>query len=120
MTEADLLATTYTDTCTVYRPGKQELPSGETVFKAGLEGQMVYENIPCSLARPTGGKLQRQRPVINAEVDYTLFTRPEIDILLTDTVTVAQLGKTILVEAGRGSRYSSHNEYPANLVKGKT
>lgn len=120
MTEADLLATTYTDTCTVYRPEKQELPSGETVFKTGLEGQVVYENIPCSLARPTGGKLQRQRPVINAEVDYTLFTRPEIEILQTDTVAVEQLGKTVLVEVGRSSRYSSHTEYPANLVKGTT
>lgn len=120
MTEADLLAITYTDTCTVYRPQKQELPSGETVFKAGPEGQVVYEHISCSLARPSGGKLQRQRPVISADVDYTLFTRPEIDILQTDTVAVEQMGKKILVEVGRGSRYSSHNEYPANLVKGKT
>ena len=42
MTEADILASTYTDTCTAYRPGKTLLPSGESVFKKGLEGQVVY------------------------------------------------------------------------------
>lgn len=45
MTEADILAMTYDDSCTVYRPGKVTLPSGESVFKKGLEGRMVYEDI---------------------------------------------------------------------------
>lgn len=120
MTEADILAMTYTDTCTVYRPCKKELPSGESVFKNGLEGEVVYQDIPCSLSSPSGGKLQRQKPVITSEVDYILFVRPEIEIQKTDTVEVLQLGRKILVEVGRGGYYSSHNQYPANLAKGKT
>lgn len=35
MQEADILAETYWDTVTVYRPFKDTLPSGESVFKSG-------------------------------------------------------------------------------------
>lgn len=41
MTEADILALTYEDTVTVYRPFKDRLPNGETVFpqeSGGKEG----------------------------------------------------------------------------------
>lgn len=42
MTEADILATTYEDTVTVYRAFKDTLPGGESVFKSGLDGKAVY------------------------------------------------------------------------------
>ena len=45
MTEADILALTYQDSCWVYRPQKTTLPSGESVFQKGLDGRQVYENI---------------------------------------------------------------------------
>ena len=57
MTEADILALTYGDKCWVYRPQKTTLPSGESVFQKGLEGKAVYEDIPCALSSPSGGKL---------------------------------------------------------------
>ena len=44
MTEADILALTYQDSCWVYRPQKTTLPSGESVFQKGLDGRQVYEN----------------------------------------------------------------------------
>lgn len=37
MTEADILALTYEDTVTVYRPFKDRLPNGETVFHRKAE-----------------------------------------------------------------------------------
>lgn len=117
MTEADILALTYDDTCTVYRSAKAVLPSGESTFKKGLEGRTIYSGISCSLSSPSGGKLQRQKPVITSEVDYILFVRPEIDIQKTDTVEVLQQGRKIIVEVGQGGYYSSHNEYPANKAK---
>ena len=43
MTEADILALTYQDSCWVYRPQKTTLPSGESVFQKGLDGRQVYE-----------------------------------------------------------------------------
>lgn len=120
MTEADILELTYDDTCTVYRPTKEVLANGESTFKKGLEGKAVHSGISCSLSSPSGGKLQRQKPVITSEVDYILFVRPEIDIQKVDTVEVLQKGHKIIVEVGQGEYYSSHNEYPANLVKAKT
>lgn len=120
MTEADILELTYDDTCTVYRPTKGVLASGESTFKKGLEGKAVHSDISCSLSSPSGGKLQHQKPVITSDIDYILFVRPEIDIQKTDTVEVLQQGRKIVVEIGRGKYYSSHNEYPANLVKVKT
>ena len=44
MTEADILALTYQDSCWVYRPQKTTLPSGESVFQKGLDGRQVYES----------------------------------------------------------------------------
>lgn len=49
MTEADILATTYEDTVTVYRAFKDTLPGGESVFKSGLDGKVVYEDVECAL-----------------------------------------------------------------------
>ena len=62
MTEADILALTYGDKCWVYRPQKTTLPSGESVFQKGLEGKAVYEDIPCALSSPSGGKLGKRNP----------------------------------------------------------
>ena len=54
MQEADILAETYWDTVTVYRPFKDTLPSGESVFKSGAEGKMVYQDVPCALSSHSG------------------------------------------------------------------
>lgn len=54
MTEADILATTYDDTCTVYRPFKKVLESGETAFQDGLQGQVVYR--PGLFPGPSNGR----------------------------------------------------------------
>ncbi|MFR8426903.1 MAG: hypothetical protein ACLVCH_04150 [Roseburia inulinivorans] len=56
MTEADILATTYEDTVTVYRAFKDTLPGGESVFKSGLDGKAVYENVECALSTHTRWK----------------------------------------------------------------
>lgn len=46
MTEADILALTYEDTVTVYRPFKDRLPNGETVFHRKAEGRKVMNLSP--------------------------------------------------------------------------
>ncbi len=62
MTEADILALTYQDSCWVYRPQKTTLPSGESVFQKGLDGRQVYENIPCALSSPSGASWGKRNP----------------------------------------------------------
>lgn len=123
MTEADILAMTYDDTCTVYRPGKVVLPSGESRFQKGLEGVVVYENIPCALSSPSGGKPTRTQTVVKVDTDYKLFVRPEVDIQPGDTVRVIRLGKTnpqgkqTIALAGLPDRQPSHNNIPLTVAK---
>lgn len=117
MTEADILAMTYTDTCTVYRPGKTVLPSGESRFGKGLEGQVIYENIPCALSSPSGGKPTKTQTVVKVDTDYQLFVRPEMDIQAGDTVLVSHLGKKTEAVAGFPDRQPSHNNIPLKVSK---
>ncbi len=118
MTEADILAMTYQDTCSVYRPGKVTLPSGESVFKRGLEGRVVYENIPCALSSPTGGKLAQGKATAKIDTAFLLFVRPEVDIEPGDTVlVVTSLGKQIETLAGLPDWKPSHNNVPLKLAK---
>lgn len=117
MTEADILAMTYQDTCSVYRPGKEILPSGESVFKKGLEGRVVYENIPCALSSPTGGKLAQGKTTAKIDTDFLLFVHPKVDVEPGDTVLVTRLGKQIETLAGLPDRQPSHNNVPLKLAK---
>lgn len=118
MTEADILAMTYDDSCTVYRPGKVTLPSGESVFRKGLEGQVVYEDIPCALSSPSGGRPSKSQTVVRVDTDYLLFVRPEVDIQPGDTVAVIRLGKRTVALAGLADRQLSHNNIPLRVEKG--
>ncbi len=119
MSEADILALTYTDLCTVYRPFKTAKPNGESIFKNGLEGKVIYENILCALSSPSGGKLQQNKSTATTPTDYLLFVRPEVDIQPNDTVAVTRLGKQIILTAGLADRQPSHNNVPMKLRKEK-
>lgn len=119
MTEADILALTYQDRCWVYRPQKTTLPSGESVFQKGLDGRQVYENIPCALSSPSGGKLGKKEPTASIDTDFLLFVRPEVEIEPGDTVKVIRLGREYLTEAGLADRQPSHNNVPLKLAKAK-
>lgn len=119
MTEADILEMTYYDRCTVYRPCKVEKENGETAFKKGLEGRVVYENISCALSSPNDGKLQQGKSTSTTPTDYSLFVRPEIDIQPNDTVSVTRLGKLLVLTAGFADRQPSHNNVPMKLQREK-
>ena len=69
------------------------------------------------MSRPSGGRRQREQPVAKAGVDYTLFVRPEVEILPGDLLEVRQQGRIIKGLAGRAFFYSSHNEIPVTLAK---
>ena len=98
-TEADILAATYGDACTVYRPVKRMLPNLETVIRDGLDGEIVMSGIPCALSSPSGGKLQHGEATSD------------------DTVLVTRLGKTYQTVAGKPERQPSHNNIPLTLVE---
>lgn len=117
MTEADILATTYEDTVTVYRAFKDTLPNGESIFKSGLDGKIVYENEACALSTHTGGQLQQSKSTAKTETTFCIFTRPEIDIQTNDFLVVMHLGKRIEAVAGFPEYIKSHNNIPVKLDK---
>ena len=117
MTEADILATTYEDTVTVYRAFKEILPSGESIFQSGQEGKIVYEDVECALSTHTGGTLRQTKSVAETETTFCLFTRPEIEILPNDFLEITHLGKKIMAVAGFSECMKSHNNIPIRLEK---
>lgn len=117
MTEADILAMTYEDTVTVYRAFKDTLPGGESIFKSGLNGKVVYEEVECALSTHTGGKLQQSKSTAAADATFCLFTRPEVDIQPNDFLVIIHLGKRMEAVAGFPERMKSHNNIPVELDK---
>ncbi|MCM1212915.1 MAG: hypothetical protein NC331_16635 [Lachnospiraceae bacterium] len=117
MTEADILAATYEDTVTVYRAFKDVLPNGESVFRSGLDGRKVYEDVGCALSTHTGGKLEQSKSTAKVETSFCLFTRPEVDIRANDFLVVTRLGKRMEAVAGFPDRHASHNNIPIRLEK---
>lgn len=114
MTEADILALTYEDTVTVYRPFKDRLPNGETAFHRKAEGRKVYESISCALSTHTGGTLNRELPAGSVPTQYSLFVRPEIEIEIepNDYLEIKQRGRLTKAMAGLAERQPSHNQVP--------
>ena len=111
------LATTYEDTVTVYRAFKDTLPGGESVFKSGLDGKVVYEDVECALSTHTGGKLQQSKSTAKTETTFCLFTRPEVDIQTNDFLVITHFGKKIEAVAGFPECMKSHNNIPVKLDK---
>lgn len=110
MTEAEILASTYDHTCSVYRPAMVDLSSGETVFADKEQGKKIYEDLPCALSSPSGGKLTYKNHEYQTITDYLLFTMPEIDIQENDFIVVSIYGHEIRARAGMSDYYVSHNE----------
>ncbi len=117
MREADILAMTYYDQVTVYRPVKSQLSNGETVFKKRDEGQKVYEDIPCALSTHTGGEINREMPTASIPTQYSLFVRPEVEIEPNDYLEITCRGKVTRAVAGNAERQPSHNQVPLVLDK---
>lgn len=115
--EADILATTYWDWVDVYRPCKETLPSGESVFKSGREGRLVYEGAACALSTHSGGQLNQNPSTATADTFYNLFTRPEVEIYPNDFLVITHLGKVTEALAGKPERHVSHNNVPIRLAE---
>lgn len=119
MTEAEILALTYYDKMNVYRPFKDTLPSGESVFKEGLDGKKVYEDISCALSSYSGGKAYKNNVNVKVESDFKLFYDPALRIEKNDTIECFHEGSRYILQAGKQHTFPSHAELPVNDT-GKT
>lgn len=117
MTEAEILAMLYYDKMNVYRPFKDTLTTGESVFKNGLKGKKVYEDIRCSLSSMSGGKTIKNSINVSVQSDYKIFCDPAIKIEKDDTIECFHESQCIILTAGKPFYFPSHCEIPSNEVK---
>lgn len=115
MTEADILALTYTDFVHVWRAKKASTVAWdpEAPF-VEVEGDIVYENLPAAVSYregSSGGPTETVQPV---HYMAKLFVRPEVKIEAGDVIRVEPGFR--YYTAGEGVGYPSHNEIP--LIRG--
>ena len=91
MNEADILAMTYEDQCTVKRMEDVENPETNITSQKYIS---VYEDITCALSQTGLGQAGGLAVVEDADMmnvtisEYRLFTRPNIQFLKGDKVIV--------------------------------
>lgn len=115
MNEADILAMTYEDQCTVKRMEDTEDPETNVTSQKYVS---VYEDIQCALSQTGLGQAGGLAVVEDADMlnvaisEYRLFTRPNIQIVKGDKVLVQQKasGKPFTLYAKEPFYYSSHCE----------
>lgn len=117
MNEAEILALTYYDKMNVYRPFKDVLPTGESIFKKGLDGKKVYTDVPCALSSYSGGKNSRNDVNVRVESDYKLFYSSQIVIEKNDTIECMHEGSRYILIAGKQYTLPSHAELPVSEQK---
>lgn len=117
MNEAEIIATTYYDKMNVYRPFKDTLQTGESVFLDGLEGKKIYSDIPCALSTFSDGKASKTESNVKVESDYKMFYDPSIHIEKNDTIECWHEGRYYILRAGKEMAFISHCEIPVNEIK---
>lgn len=110
--EADILASTYLDRCTITRKSgtfKDDFTKQSRQLTVTAE-----EDIPCSLSTAKGGSIGFSGGHGSYQSGYTLFCRPETDIQAGDQIAViTQSGRAYTLWAGRPFTYAgSHTETP--------
>lgn len=117
MTEAEILETTYFDKMNVYRPFKDTLPTGESVFKDGLNGKKIYSDISCALSSYSGGKSNRNEISVENKSEYKLFFNPKYMIEKNDVIECFHEGMRYILQAGKQYNLPSHAELPVKEIK---
>ncbi len=84
---ADILAETYFDEMSVFRPVRKEVDD-ETIFLKGLDGDKVLEKVPCSLSSIKGGKLVEGIISSKTNKEYIIFARPEVVVKENDYIVL--------------------------------
>ncbi|WAW15286.1 hypothetical protein [Peptostreptococcus equinus] len=115
MTEVDILASTYSDSMNVYRYEEKENPFSHITDMGEV---LKHSNILCELDYGQSGisyALAGETDGLNS--DYTVFCRPEIDVIEGDKLVITHLGREYTCTAGLPFKWSSHLEIPVTMKK---
>ncbi|OTN86302.1 hypothetical protein A5819_003136 [Enterococcus sp. 7E2_DIV0204] len=114
MNEAEILAMTYTDTCTIERYGDHEDPETGVTEQTY---QAVSENLPCALSQSGLGSSGNLAVVENTGMvnvtyeEQKLFLMPTVDIRKGDRIQITQsTGQQHTSFAKKPFSYPSHLE----------
>ena len=111
MSEADILATTYLDKCTIARRGAAVKDPDTKLSRQ--EEITVAQDVPCSLSTPSGGKLELSGGHGQTNTSYSLFCRPDVDVQAGDKIIALKGGRAYALWAGSPTTYSgSHTDTP--------
>ena len=115
MREADILASTYLDTCTIERLGDWEDP--ETGLTKQSYQPVQDDTLPCALSQSGLGSAGALSVVENTGMvnvtyeEQKLFLMPGVDIIKGDRITVTQsTGQQHVLYAKKPFAYPSHLE----------
>lgn len=109
MRESDILASTYNDLMNVIRYEEVEDESHLSEMKEVVK----YLDVACELDKESTAYLTGD--IASVVADYTIFTRPNIDVLEGDKLIITHLGRTYEGEAGLPFKYPSHLEVPVSI-----
>lgn len=115
MTESEILATTYHDSMNIIRHEEVENPVSHLTE---MKETTKYSNVLCELDYGQSGTsyfLSGETDGLNS--DYTVFCRPEIDVLEGDKLVITHLGITYECIAGIPFKWPSHLEIPVTMKK---
>ncbi len=120
MTEADILATTYEDSCAIFRP---KLSTDK--LRSTFVEEKIAEGVPCAITQGGGAAVSQSKhfafanPAYStaARTGFALHTRPGVDIQANDRLEVTHMGQTTTYYAGRPAAYISHKFIPLTLEK---
>lgn len=113
MDEAQILATTYKDKLTAYRPTSYIDPDTE---ETRSQGAIVYEDEPCALSQSKNDVSERAGGAYEKAQNYMMFTRSAIRLQENDHVMViTEAGELYEGRSGRSMVYTSHSETPLKV-----
>lgn len=108
MREADILALTYEDSCTISR--KTNAIKDPATKQTRQDACIVAENLSCSLSHGSGGGIHFGDGHGSFTKGYLLFCRPEVDIRAGDKVVVTtKAGRTHILWAGIPAVYAGNS-----------
>jgi len=109
MDEIEILAETYHDKMDISRHTTIKKPNGATSSKFGV----VYADIPCAISRAQNGAIYEEATSNSTSYNMTLFARPDVDIVIGDTLTITRFNSKVSeFIAGEPMYYESHIEVP--------
>ena len=107
MSEADILAMTYTHRCSVFRPVLVQ-----NGYLDEFRTEAIHSDVSCAVSFARGSTQGTSDTTQRVEYTAVLFVRQEIDVKPGDQIHALVEGKEMEFLAGEGAMYPSHNAIP--------